>query len=532
MNKALAVTACAAAIAAARAIKRNGVISDEEEEGVEHETVLSLTNLSKTYPGVKALKNVSLDVRRGEVHAIVGENGAGKSTLIKAIAGAISPDAGSGSIVVDGRTFHSLSPHEARELGIEVIYQEFNLAPDVSVMENMFMGFFPDKSGLVDFKGMEKHAREVFAMMKVDIDPRVRVRYLSVAYMQLVEIAKAITRKAKILIMDEPTAPLTNNEVDLLFDLIKRLREQKITIIYISHRLNEIFDISDRVTVMRDGEIISTHDTSEMTREQLVKQMVGRTLGETFPVRKREKREELLRVEHLSGRKVKDISFSLHQGEIFCLAGLVGAGRTETMRFLYGADRMESGDIYYQGKKVRVHSPTNAIALGLGMVPEDRMNHGVSLELSIRHNIALAIIRRISKLLFINSRKEKEIVNQQSASLRIKADSLNTAVKKLSGGNQQKVVLAKWLAANTEVLLLDEPTRGIDVGAKQEIYKLMNELTKQGVGILLISSEMEEVLGLADRVLVLFEGKAMGFVEAGTPAFTQENILTLASGYA
>ena len=492
--------------------------------------VLTFDHITKTYPGVVALKDCSLEVREGTVHAICGENGAGKSTLIKTLSGAIAPDQDGGSITIFGKKYNALTPASARELGIEVIYQEFNLAPDVSVMENMFLGSFPGRRGLVDFKEMERRAREIFTTMGVDIDPRKPVKSLSVGYMQMVEIAKALVRGAKILVMDEPTAPLTEKEIGILFGLIEKLRKDGITIIYISHRLNEIFEVCDLVTIMRDGEIISTHDTKEITKDDLVRGMVGRTLKETFAARDHRCGEELLRVEHITGGLVEDISFTLHRGEILCLAGLVGAGRTESLRLIFGADRAESGSVYVKGKKVRVRSHKRAVAEGIGMVPEDRMNHGAALDLPIRNNISLASLRHISKFGVINARAEKKLLEHQKDSLRIKTPSLMTAAKNLSGGNQQKVVIGKWLAADTDILLLDEPTRGIDVGAKSEIYALMNELTARGCGIVLVTSEMEEVLGLADRVIVLHEGTIMGTVEAGSPDFTQERILALASG--
>lgn len=494
------------------------------------DSVLKFSHITKTYPGVVALKDVSLTVAQGSVHAICGENGAGKSTLIKTLSGAIAPDANGGSIEVFGQKFSALTPLKARELGIEVIYQEFNLAPDVSIMENMFMGDFPGKHHLVNFTAMEKAAKETFKMMNVDINPRRPVKELSVGYMQLVEIAKAVSRNARIIVMDEPTAPLTENEVEILFQLIRRLRNQGVTIIYISHRLNEIFDICDRVTVMRDGQIINTHEINEFTRDDLVREMVGRPLKEVFPKRFHEYGEELLRVEHMSGGMVKDVSFTLHKGEILSLAGLVGAGRTETLRMIFGADGIATGDVYVRGRKVNFKGPGDAVALGIGMVPEDRMNHGVALELPLKNNMILVALKKISRLMKINTKKEKEILGVQKERLRIKAPSLQVAAKSLSGGNQQKVVISKWLAAGSEILLLDEPTRGIDVGAKSEIYQLMNELTQQGYGIIMVSSEMEEVLGMSDRIIVMCEGEQMGMIEAGSLGFSQENILNLASG--
>lgn len=492
--------------------------------------VLAFDHITKTYPGVVALKDVSLNIPKGTIHAICGENGAGKSTLIKTLSGAIAPDSDGGTITVFGHKYTALTPQRARDIGIEVIYQEFNLAPHLSIMENMFLGSFPGKFSLVNYKEMEKRTREVFQMMEVDLNPRAPVKSLSVGMMQIVEIAKAISRDAKILVMDEPTAPLTEKEIEILFKLVRKLREKEITIIYISHRLNEIFDICDNVTVMRDGSIIGTHKVCEYSREDLVKEMVGRTFSEVFPDRVHAYGEELMRVENLCGGMVQDISFTLHRGEILALAGLVGAGRTEMLRMLFGADGVASGEIYVKGKKTDFSHPTDAVKLGIGMVPEDRMNHGVALSLPIRNNIVLATLKKISRFSLINMKQEKEMLEEQKNRLRIKTDSLKRNVGSLSGGNQQKVVLAKWLAAGSEILLLDEPTRGIDVGSKSEIYRLMDDLTKQGYGIIMVSSEMEEVLGMSDRLVVMSEGKYMGTIEAGSTDFTQEKVLDLASG--
>ena len=488
--------------------------------------LLSMQNITKQYPGVVALDGVSIDIYEGETHALVGENGAGKSTFIKTLAGAIRPDAG--NIVIDGKHYSEITPALARTLGIEVIYQEFNLMPTLSVAENVFMGNMPKKHGIIDRKKMERDTAEIFRQMGVNIDPQIQVSELSTAYMQLVEIAKAISKKVRILVMDEPTAPLTTKEVEVLFQIMDRLHEQNVTIIYISHRLNEIFRVSDRLTIIRDGIKIGTYQTKEMTKESLIRGMVGREMSESFPQRNRTIGETVLKVDKLCGNGVKDVSFELHRGEILGFAGLVGAGRTEIMRVLFGADLCESGTVTLNGKKLRLTSPRQSIMDGIALIPEDRKLHGVVLGLSIAENISLPNLKAISKWSVIQTGKEEKMVNDQISAMRIATPSPLQKVKNLSGGNQQKVVLAKWMAGKSKVLIFDEPTRGIDVGAKQEIYKLMNQLCEAGMSIIMISSDMEELLGMSDRIVVLCEGIMQGTVEKQD--FSQETILALASG--
>ncbi len=489
------------------------------------EYVLELRNVTKRYPGVLALDKISLALKKGEVHALVGENGAGKSTLIKVISGAITPD--EGEIVVGGTSYSTMTPALSKKLGIEVIYQEFNLIPNLSVAENMFMGDFVGNGVTVDFKEMERKTAEVFKEMKIDINPKTLVKDLSVAYMQMVEIAKAIVKNVKILIMDEPTAPLTNNEVDILMDLVERLKKEGVTIIYVSHRMEEIYRIGDRLSIFRDGKWISTHNVKDITRHDLVCKMVGREMSETYPTREGCKGETVLEVQNLSGDGAENISFKLRKGEILGLAGLVGAGRTETARMIFGADVMKSGKILVNGKEVKIHSPKDAVKNGICLVPEDRKQQGVILNLSIRDNITLPIIKRISNLGIVNTQSENKILNKHKNDLKIKTPSFAQKVGNLSGGNQQKVVLSKWLASDAEILIFDEPTRGIDVGAKQEIYFLMNELAEAGKAILMISSEMEELMGMADRILVLYEGHQV--CEIPREEFTQEHIMAMAS---
>lgn len=493
---------------------------------MENNIILSMKGISKQYPGVLALDGVSLDIKRGETHALVGENGAGKSTFIKVLSGAIIPD--EGTIEIDGKEFRSLTPMQARSLGIEVIYQEFNLMPSLSVAENIFMGQQPKRHGVINFAEMDRRTKEIFNSMGVEIDPHTIVADLSMAYMQLVEIAKALAKDVKILVMDEPTAPLTINEVEILFNLMDRLHEMGVTIIYISHRLNEIFRVSDRLTVIRDGKKIGTFNTADMNREKLIHEMVGRELSDTFPQNTSKTDEVILKVDNLSGNGVSGISFELHKGEILGFGGLVGAGRTEIMRVLFGADQKDEGKAFLNGKELSMKSPKVSIKDGIVLIPEDRKRQGVILNMQIGENITLPNLADVTKAYVINSKKEKELVDKQVSSLHIVTPSSRQLVNNLSGGNQQKVVLAKWLAGSAQVLIFDEPTRGIDVGAKQEIYKLMCSLCEQGLSIIMISSDMEELLGMSDRIAVLCEGSMTGILNRDE--FSQEAVLELASG--
>ncbi len=496
----------------------------EGDPGVE-QYVLELKKITKRYPGVTALDQVSLGLKKGEVHALMGENGAGKSTMIKVISGAITPD--EGAIVVEGESYTHMTPALSKKLGIEVIYQEFNLIPNLSVAENMFMGERVGGKILADFGQMERRAAEVFERMKIDINPKTLVRDLSVAYMQMVEIAKSIVKNVKILIMDEPTAPLTSDEVDILLELVEKLKQEGVTIVYVSHRMDEIYRVADRLSVFRDGKWISTNPVEEISRHDLVCEMVGREITETYPVRRKCEKETILEVRNLTGKGAKNISFDLKKGEILGLAGLVGAGRTETARMIFGADPIESGSIIMKGKEITIRSPRDAVQNGICLVPEDRKQHGVILSLSIRDNITLPIVKAISKLGIVDRKREDGILKKQKDDLRIKTPSFSQKAGNLSGGNQQKVVLSKWLASDAEVLIFDEPTRGIDVGAKQEIYFLMNRLVEAGKAIIMISSEMEELIGMSDRIIVLYEGEQKGEIEK--EQFSQELIMERAS---
>jgi ribose transport system ATP-binding protein len=488
--------------------------------------ILSLNKITKSYPGVLALDDVSMDFKQGEVHALLGENGAGKSTLIKVISGAIEPD--SGTVSINSRIFLKMTPHLSKSQGIEVIYQEFNLIPALSSAENIFLGEPIRKGILADKKTMSQKAAEIFKSFNIDINPNIPVRNLSTAYQQIVEIAKVVSKNASILIMDEPSAPLTTSEVGILFEIIRKLKEKGVTIIYISHRIEEVFEISDRVTVMRDGEYIGTRFTHETERKELISLMVGRELTETYPAGTRKPGSTVLEVKKLCGNGIKDISFSLSKGEILGLSGLVGSGRTELVRTIFGAEPAESGEILLEGKSVRIKSPKDAIKMGIGLIPEDRKRQGIFLELDVKTNISLAAIKDLCKFTVVNKRAENILSADYKERLKIKTPGLKQKVKNLSGGNQQKVVLAKWLATKTKILFFDEPSRGIDVGAKQEIYSLMRRLTDSGMAIIMISSDMEELLGMSDRIIVLCEGKIAG--EVSKREFSQNHILELASG--
>ncbi|MBN1136355.1 MAG: sugar ABC transporter ATP-binding protein [Anaerolineae bacterium] len=488
--------------------------------------VLSLRNITKRYPGVLALNHVSLDLFEGEVHALLGENGAGKSTLIKAIAGAIAVDGG--TIQVAGHEYSRMTPHLSRSLGIEVIYQEFNLIPTMSVAENIFLGDRIGGKVLVDIEEMKRRSRELFAQFDVEMDPGALVRDLSPAQQQIVEIAKAVSKRVKILIMDEPSAPLSVAEVERMFEIVAQLKQAGVTIIYISHRLDEVFWISDRVTVLRDGAYVDTLRTEDTNRQELINLMVGRALKETYPTRSIIPSEVAIEIRNLSGNGTRNISFSVRKGEIVGLAGLVGAGRTELAEVIFGAVPAEGGEIVVHGEPVKINSPADAIGHRIGLLTEDRKRLGLFLEMGVKWNICFPIVRRLSRFIIVDTKKEDETAKAYANRLDIKTPSLMQEVKNLSGGNQQKVILAKSLAAESEILIFDEPTRGIDVGAKQEIYKLMCELANNGIAIVMISSDMEELLGMSDRIVVLSEGQLAG--EVLREQFSQSYILDLASG--
>ncbi|MDF1739751.1 MAG: sugar ABC transporter ATP-binding protein [Verrucomicrobiales bacterium] len=487
---------------------------------------LELKNITKTYPGVVALDNVSLEIIEGEVHALVGENGAGKSTLIKTCTGAISPD--KGTIVIQGTEYTSLTPKSAELAGVGVIYQEFNLVDELSVAENIFLGRAIRKGVVIDRKAMEREAAKIFEQFDIDIDPRKLVGELTVGYQQLVEIAKAMSQNAKMLIMDEPSAPLTQTEVQALYAMVEKLKSAGVTIIYISHRMDEIFRLSDRVTVLRDGEKVKTLQTAETNLDELVTLMVGRELKETYPTRKDCITDDVaITVEHISGEIVDDVSFEIRKGEVLGFAGLIGSGRTEVAEILFGYKKKTAGRITSHGKEINPRIPKEAIAEGIALVPEDRKKHGALLERSIKDNISISILERISSFFTVNTTEEDKVAKHYREAIRIKTPNLEQKIKNLSGGNQQKVIIAKWLATEPTLVIFDEPTRGIDVGAKSEIYALVNQLVEEGKAVLMISSEMEEVMGMSDRIIVLHEGKVTG--ELSRKDFNQETIMGFAS---
>jgi len=489
---------------------------------------LRMAGIRKQFPGVVALDGVDLEVRRGEVHILLGENGAGKSTLMKILSGALPKD--SGSIEIGGAVVEIEGPRHAQALGVSIIYQEFNLVPQLSAADNIFLGREPASGlGVLDAARAHAQARALLDGLGVKVDTRVPVRELGVAQQQMVEVAKALSGDARILIMDEPTSALTDAEIEQLFATIGRLTASGVAIIYISHRMQEVQRVGHRVTVLRDGKRVATHDVASVSIAELVRLMANRELTEHFPKRRVEPGEEVLRATNLTrGKALRDCSLTLRRGEVVGLAGLLGAGRTELARAIVGADTLDSGSVEVKGRAVLARGPGDVIERGVGLVPEDRKTQGLVLGLSVQANLALPSARRLSKLGVVDARAEAELAEREIQDLRIKTPSPAQPVALLSGGNQQKVVLGKWLGANVDVLILDEPTRGIDVGAKVEIYELMNRLTAQGAAILMISSELPEVLGMSDRILVMHQGRIAAELLASEAS--QEKVLAAALG--
>ena len=489
--------------------------------------VLELEHIRKEYPGVVALKDVTLQLGRGEVLGLIGENGAGKSTLIKCCSGAVIPT--SGKIKINGKEFDRMTPQLAAENGIAIIYQEFNNVGELSAAENLFLGRPIRKGMVIDKKAMEEEAAKAFEQLQIKINPKELVKNLSVGYQQMIEIAKAVQQNAQVLIMDEPSAPLTTNEVESMFKVVELLREKGVSIIYISHRLEEIFRLSDRIEVIRDGEYVGTLITPEATVDELIRMMVGREMTQQYPPRKPciDKDNVMLELQHVYGNGDEDMNLKIHAGEVLGLGGLVGAGRTELAEVIFGAKPKDSGKIIFRGEEINPKSPREAIDLGIALVPEDRKRHGALLTNSIKNNINMPIYERISKGSVIDSKTEKANAEKYREEIQIKCPSVNQLVRNLSGGNQQKVILGKWLAADSQLIIFDEPTRGIDVGAKYEIYKLINDLVESGRSVLMISSEMEELLGMSDRVIVLAEHQMTG--ELQKEEFDADTVMALAS---
>ena len=489
--------------------------------------ILEMRHIFKSFAGVQALRDVSFTCRRGTVHALVGENGAGKSTLIKILAGAYQADGG--TIVFKGYRYASFSAHQAITTGIGIIYQEFNLVPTLSVADNIFLGREPhNRFGLVDTARMAREAEAVLQRLGIPLNPHELISDLTVADQQIVEIAKSLVKHADLIVMDEPSAILAGHELESLFAIIRSLVEAGVTIVYISHRLNEVFEIADDVTVLKDGQVVGTQPISELSRARLIHMMVGRPLDEIFPPNTRARGEAVLTAEGITTEHLPHPArLTLYEGEILGISGMVGAGRTEVARALFGADPLRSGKITVKGTTVVPRSPQQAVRAGLALVPEDRKSQGLFLEQSIRSNITLIILRRLTRFGIIQRRRETETVEQARHDLAINMASPNLEVQYLSGGNQQKVVLAKWLETSPSVIIFDEPTRGVDVGTKFEIYQIMRQLTERGVAVLMISSELPEVLGMSDRILVMHSGQIVG--ELTREQATEERIIELAT---
>lgn len=489
---------------------------------------IEMKGIDKSFGTNQVLKNAGFLLKDGEVHALMGENGAGKSTLMKILTGVYTRDAG--TVLVDGKEVVYKNPQEAEKAGIVFIYQELNVLFDLTVEENLFMSKEITKGfGICDKKAMRKKAQEIMDRMGVNIPVTAQMSDLSVGQQQMVEICKALMVDAKVLIMDEPTAALTQSETEVLFEVIKSLRAKGVSIVYISHRMEEIFELCDRITVLRDGTYIDTRYIKDIDMDDIVQMMIGRTIGERFPKREVKIGKEVIRVENLtSGKLFKDVNFSVRAGEVLGVSGLMGAGRTEIMQAIFGNIPVESGKIFIDGKEVTIRNPRQAIAVGIGFITEDRKTEGLLLEKSIAENIEIVNLKKVSKNSVISAAKQKALVKKGIEEFRIKCFGPDHECNNLSGGNQQKVVLAKWIYTDPKILILDEPTRGVDIGAKKEIYSVINDLAAKGVAVIMVSSELPEVLGMSDRIMVVHEGKVTGIVEASE--VDQAKVMTLATG--
>ena len=487
--------------------------------------LLEMREIRKSFYGNEVLHSVDLTLEAGTVLALMGENGAGKSTMMNILVGIHKRDGG--TIRIDGQEVNIESPHDAQKLGIAMIHQELSSVVEMSVAENIYLGREPVKNGFIDYRKMYKDTEELLKNLNINLNPKTKMGKLRVADQQLVEIAKAVSQNARILIMDEPTSSITDREVENLYGIIRDLKMRKTGIIYISHKMEEVYTITDQITVLRDGASIATWNTKEATNDMVVKAMVGRELTEQYPKRKVEIGDTILELKNFTQEGVfENVSFKLRRGEILGLVGLVGAGRTETMQALFGITKPDSGEVYLKGQKVEFKKPVDAIKNGLAYVTEDRKGEGLVLPMSIAHNITLPSMKELSRKIFIKQKEEKDRVGKEITDLKVKTTSPNLAVKNLSGGNQQKVVLAKWMLKNPDVIIFDEPTRGIDVGAKAEIYKLMNEFVAEGKAIIMISSELPEAMGMSDRILVLSNHKMSG--ELSKNEFNQKSLMKLA----
>ncbi|MGJ7913631.1 sugar ABC transporter ATP-binding protein [Neobacillus sp. LXY-1] len=491
--------------------------------------VIEMKGINKAFSGNKVLENVEFQLLPGEVHALMGENGAGKSTLMKILTGIYERD--QGTVWVKGKEVHFQNPKEAEKAGIAVIHQELNIIPHLSVYENMFLGkeITFGRFGVTNDKEMKKKTKEYLNRLGIDMDPTVEAGSLSVGQQQMIEIARAVAANTEVLIMDEPTAALTEREIESLFKVIASLKKEGVGIVYISHRMEEIFQICDRISVLRDGQFIDVKSINETSFDEIVRLMVGRQLGERFPERNIEIGEERFRVENLTRKgNFEKINFSVHKGEILGVAGLMGAGRTEIMQAIFGFRPHDEGRVFIDNKEISIKTPFDAIQTGIAFVTEDRKSQGLILELSVRENYSVTNLNKISKNGLISSQKENRLVDEMIEKLKVKTSGRELSVKSLSGGNQQKIVIGKWMGIDPKILILDEPTRGVDVGAKKEIYQLMNELTKLGVSIIMVSSELPEILGMSDRIIVIHEGKLTATIQRSEAS--QEKIMQSATG--
>ena len=492
------------------------------------EYVVELKNITKRFPGVVAMRNMSIGIRPGEIHGLIGENGAGKSTLIKVLTGVHIPE--EGDIYVDGKKKVFKNPVQARETGIACVYQELNIVSQLSVVDNVFMGRAIKKGPLLDYAKMEAVAKDALTTLgHPEIDVKAECGKLGIGLQQMVEIAKAVSLDAKLIIMDEPTSSLGKEEIEQLMETVRNLKKKGIAILFVSHKLEELFELCDRVTVMRDGEHIVTEDISNITDEQLISAMVGRTLDNLFPKEFGVKGDVWLEGRNLNEVGVlHDVSFKAHAGQITCFAGLVGAGRTETMRAIFGADPLDSGEIYIKGQKVNIKKPADAIKRGIGFLTEDRKGQGLVLSLGVRTNLILANMKGFTRGLLFDDKKIEETGQANISSLKIKTPSLDEVTAQLSGGNQQKVVIGKWVNTKADILIFDEPTRGIDVGAKIEVYNVMNQMVKEGKCVIMVSSELPEVLAMSDHVIVMRGGRVMANIERDSEHFNSEDIMKAA----